>query len=266
MKPVLSFSFCLHFVLVLGFSLPLSGCVMPGDAGYMATETTAKELLIEQLANAVVAEANGGDVLNVAFVVTETVYNSELMAPYDVIQHSIFRDDQAYMLPFIVSPDGQPVTTFEGIVVTPHVSFAEAPPVDVLVIPSTGNSLDADLQNEAYINWIRETAEQAQYVITVCDGAFPLAQTGLLDGRMATTFPGDRDQFRDQFPEIDVRYDVNMVVDGKYITSVGGALSYEPAFYLVEKVYSREHALKTAGGLVWDWNLETLPHLIVEAP
>ena len=53
-----------------------------------------------------------------------------------------------------------------------------------------------------------------------------------------------------------------LCVDGKFITSVGGGLSYEPAFYLVEKLYSKEQALRTAGGLVWDWDLSKVPHLV----
>ena len=65
------------------------------------------------------------------------------------------------------------------------------------------------------------------------------------------------------FSEIDVRYDVNFVADGKFITSVGGALSYEPAFYLVEKIYGTSHADKIGEGLVWDWELQQVPHLVV---
>ncbi|MCG8607823.1 hypothetical protein MJD09_22915 [bacterium] len=64
------------------------------------------------------------------------------------------------------------------------------------------------------------------------------------------------------FPKVQVRDDANLVVDGKFITSVGGGLSYEPAFYLVEKIYGRDHAERTANGLVWDWNLNRVPHVI----
>ena len=45
--------------------------------------------------------------------------------------------------------------------------------------------------------------------------------------------------------------------------SAGGALSYEPAFYLVEKLYSRQHAERIGRGLVWEWSLSSVPHLIV---
>lgn len=209
-------------------------------------------------------EENGGRVRNVGFVALETVYNSELMAPYDVIQHTIFRDTMNYMLPFIVSPDGAPLVTFEGIGVDPHFSFETAPPIDILIIPSTANSMTADLENKVFMEWLVRAVEEAEFVITVCDGAFPLAATGVLDGRVATTFPGDRDRFAAMFSDVDVRYDVNFVRDGKYITSVGGALSYEPAFYLVEEIYSSESAQRIGEGLVWHWDKDMVPHLIVQ--
>lgn len=200
------------------------------------------------------------------FVVAHKVYNSELMAPYDVLQHTIFRDENDYIETAIVAEGGKPFLTFEGITVEPHYSFENAPKADILVIPSTEGSMDRDLENTAYMSWVKKAVAEAEWVITVCDGAFPLAATGALDGRVATTFPGDRQRFREMFPKIDVRDDVRMVVDGKYITSVGGGMSYEPAFWLVEELYGEDHVKKSARGLVWPWDRETLPHVIVKRP
>jgi len=200
-----------------------------------------------------------------AFVVVDGVYNSELMAPYDVLHHSIFRDSLDYIRPFVVSPDGEPVVTFEGLTVSAHYSFENAPRADILVIPSADGSMTTDLEDGRLINWIREAANAAEWVITVCDGAFPLAATGLLDGRTATTFPSDRKALAEMFPSVDVRVDARIVVDGKFITSVGGGMSYEPAFYLVERIYGPEHARLSAEGLVWPWDLNEVPHLFVDA-
>lgn len=207
--------------------------------------------------------AHPSGVLSAGFVVLESVYNSELMAPYDVLHHSMFRDSVHYVQPFVVSPDGLPITTFEGITIVPHYSFDNAPPADILVIPSTEGSMDADLANESFLRWLTAAVDQADYVVSVCDGAFPLAATGRLDGRQATTFPADRSRLADMFPAVTVRSDVNFVVDGKFITSVGGALSYEPAFFLVEALYGVEHARETAEGLVLSWDLEEVSHHIV---
>lgn len=203
-------------------------------------------------------------VLDAAFVCRDGVFNSELMAPYDVLQHSIYRDDRDYIRCFIVTPDGEPFTTFEGIRITPDYSFETAPGVDILVIPSTATSMTDDLHDEAYLDWVERTASKADWVITVCDGAFPLAATGLLDYRQATTFPGDRARMQEMFHKVDVRHDARLVVDGKFITSAGGAMSYEPAFYLVERLYGPGHAQRTAQGLVWPWSLEAVPHVVVE--
>jgi len=202
-------------------------------------------------------------ILSAGFVVTEEVFNSELMAPYDIFHHSVFRDESHYIEPFIVSESGKVITTFEGIALMPHYSFDNAPPIDILVIPSTNGSMSHDLENGRYMEWLRNAAENATYVLTLCDGAFPLAETGALDGLVATTFPGDRDRFAERYPKIDVKYDARFVHDGKFITSVGGGMSYEPALYLTELLYGRENAVETASGLVWDWNPEVVPHLKV---
>lgn len=261
---------CAGFMLGIFLLIDL-GCEAAHTAS-PATESPATEPILsasrqrvdQEMIKALEAERAGGEVLNVGFVVLEGVFNSELMAPYDVIQHTIFRDDKNYMQPFMVGPSLDPMITFEGIEVLPHFTFEDAPEIDILIIPSTENSMTSDLEDAVFMAWLNKAVAEADYVITVCDGAFPLAATGVLDGRIATTFPGDRDSFAAKFPEIDVRYDQNFVVDGKYITSVGGALSYEPAFYLVEYLYSKENADRIAQGLVWNWNLEQVPHLIVE--
>ncbi len=206
----------------------------------------------------------GARVRTAAFVVADGVYNSELMAPYDVLHHTVYRDELDYIAPFIVSRDGGPVTTFEGLSVGAHFSFADAPHADILVIPSTEGSLGRDLEDPAYMGYVTRAVADAEWVLTVCDGAFPLAATGVLDGRVATTFPGDREEFSQRFPSVDVRDDVRLVVDGKYLTSVGGGMSYEPAFWLVEHLWSAERVAGNAAGLVWPWDAAALPATIVE--
>lgn len=231
------------------------------DAGRADAGAPAADAIEARIAE---VDAAGGTVRRAAFVVTEGVFNSELMAPYDVLHHTRFRDSLDYVEPFVVSPDGGPVTTFEGLTVEAHYSYATAPPADILVIPSTEGSLERDLSDRAYLGYIARTAEAAEWVLTVCDGAFPLAATGALDGRVATTFPADRSALAERFPEVDVRDDVRLVVDGKYVTSVGGAMSYEPAFWLVEHLWGADRVAGNAEGLVWPWDLASLPHLVVE--
>jgi transcriptional regulator GlxA family with amidase domain len=210
--------------------------------------------------------AGQAGVLNAGFICTQGVFNTELTAPWDVLEHTRYRDSENYIRCYLITEDGGPLTTAEGLRIAADYSFAECPDLDIVLIPSSEGSMDADLQNEVFLSFLRERIEAASWVITLCDGAFPLAATGSLDHRIATTFPGDRDRFATMFPEIDVRYDVRYVVDGKFITSTGGAPSFEPAFYLIDVLYGREHALRTAQGLVFSWADVDIPHLIAPAP
>ena len=242
----------------------LAGCQPPPTSAPSGAQGTSP--LTDALEARIVAvEDAGGTVRRAAFVVTDGVYNSELMAPYDVLHHTLFRDSLDYVEPFVVSPDGGPVTTFEGLTVDAHYSYQTAPRAEILVIPSTEGSLGPDLEDDAYMGYVRRAVRDADWVLTVCDGAFPLAQTGALDGRVATTFPADRAALAERFPAVDVRNDVRLVVDGKYVTSVGGGMSYEPAFWLVERLWGAERVAGNARGLVWPWRLEDVPHLVTDS-
>ncbi|MEL6638295.1 MAG: glutamine amidotransferase, partial [Bacteroidota bacterium] len=57
--------------------------------------------------------------------------------------------------------------------------------------------------------------------------------------------------------------EVLFVHDGRFITSAGGAKSFEAALYLCEHLYGKTVAQQLAEGLVIDWDLTTVPHLIV---
>jgi transcriptional regulator GlxA family with amidase domain len=100
-------------------------------------------------------------------------------------------------------------------------------------------------------------------VTSHCDGAFVLAKAGLLDKVASTTFPSDIPKYKETFPHLDVREDVMFIHDGKYITSAGGARSFDGALYLCEHLYGKEIAQSLAGGLVIDWQLEQVKHDVI---
>lgn len=192
--------------------------------------------------------------LQVAFLVVNGVYNTELIAPYDVFQHTRNLDKgQPGMEVFTVSPDGQPIETAEGLVIQVDHSFADAPEIDILVVPSAEHSRDSDLDNEAMITWVRERGEQARTVMSLCWGAFVLAEAGLLDGTSCTTFPKDHASFETRFPAAQLHRAPSFVHDGRALTSQGGIKSFEAALYLVHALYGEKTAASVAGGLLIEW-------------
>ncbi|MDX1629995.1 MAG: DJ-1/PfpI family protein, partial [Fulvivirga sp.] len=192
-------------------------------------------------------------VMQVAFLIVDGVYNSELVAPMDILHHTVFHTDKG-MRVFTIAPDTLPVTSFEGLRIIPDYSFQsdQLPDIDILVVPSAEHSMDTDLENESMIDFVRKTGQSASYVMSLCDGAFVLAKAGLVDGKESTTFPSDIERYRKTFPHLDVHEGVSFVHDGKLITSVGGAKSYDPALYLSELFYGKKVAQGLARGLVID--------------
>ncbi len=235
--------------LSLGFLSLVMGCSSSDPAGELSGSTPTPP----------------GKILNVAFVVVDGVYNSELVAPMDIFHHTIFHTEPA-MAVFTVAPDSGIITSFEGLRILPDYTMNDPklPEIDILVVPSAENSMGSDLQNESLINFVQSKGNAADYVISLCDGAFVLAKAGLVEDHISTTFPSDVTTYRQQFPSLEVVENVSFVHDKNLITSAGGAKSYDPALYLCELLYGREVALGLAGGLVIDWDLENIDYLVAD--
>ena len=199
---------------------------------------------------------------NVAFLIMDGVYNTELTAPFDIFQHTQYRTGIKAMNTFTVANTLEPITTFEGILILPDYDYTadEIPKIDILVVPSAAHHLDTDLKDITMLNFVKRVDENALFMTSHCDGAFVLAKTGILDSVASTTFPTDIETYKDRFPHLTVKDSVLFVHDGKYITSAGGAKSFEAALYLCEILYGKEIAVSLAKGLVIDWDLDQVPH------
>ncbi|MDX1942425.1 MAG: DJ-1/PfpI family protein [Saprospiraceae bacterium] len=206
------------------------------------------------------------DRYHVAFLIMNGTYNTELTAPYDIFQHTIFRDSIKPMNVFLVANTHEPITTFEGIRLLPDYNYKtdSLPKIDILVVPSAEHHLDTDLKDTAMINFVKRINKEALFMTSHCDGAFVLAKAGVLDGVACTTFPSDIAKMREMFPQLTIHENVLFVHDGKYITSAGGAKSFEAALYLCEILYGKEVAKRLAQGLVIDWDVEKVPRLVLD--
>ena len=206
------------------------------------------------------------DRYNVAFLIMDGTFNTELTAPFDIFQHTKFRKNIKAMNTFTVANTLEPITTFEGMRLLPDFDYTkdDLPPIDILVIPSAEHHLDTDLKDTVMLDFVRKVDSTALFMTSHCDGAFVLAKADVLKGKSSTTFPSDIDTYKKMFPDLKVADSVLFVHDGKYITSAGGAKSFEAALYLCEHLYGKEVTDALAKGLVIDWNLKKIPHLIIK--
>jgi cyclohexyl-isocyanide hydratase len=86
----------------------------------------------------------------------------------------------------VIGGNKSPVRDVRGLVLTPQTTFAEAPQLDVLLVPG-GAGVNAAMEDAAVLSFVRRQAASAKIIFSVCTGAFILGAAGLLKGRRATT-------------------------------------------------------------------------------
>jgi hypothetical protein len=113
------------------------------------------------------------------------------------------------------------------------------------------------LDNPKVIKWVQERAAEAEYVMSVCNGAFYLGKAGLLDGKTATTFYGLIDELKQLAPKARVVTDQRFTDNGKIITTAGLSSGIDGALHLIEKIAGRGKAQEVALGMEYNWQPES---------
>lgn len=210
-------------------------------------------LAVALLASALPALAfgpKGGAEKNVAVLLFPGVQIIDYTGPWEVLGHTRVDGHKVFRI-YSVGETTSPIETAMGMTVIPSFDLARAPRPDVLVIP--GGNVDPQLSHEALIRWIQQSAKGAEVVLSVCNGAFFLAQAGLLDGLEATTFAGMIDDLKTAAPKTKVVRDKRFVDNGKIITSAGLSSGIDGALHVIEKLYGKGTAQIAAVGMEYDW-------------
>jgi transcriptional regulator GlxA family with amidase domain len=134
--------------------------------------------------------------------------------PYEVFGHAPWD-----LNIFTVAETADPVTTWMGMSVVPKYTFENAPKADILLVP--GGDIRQQIKNPKVIKWLQDRAGEADYVMSVCNGAFFLSKAGLLDGNTATTFYDMIDDLKKDAPKARIVRDQRFSDIGKIITTAG---------------------------------------------
>jgi transcriptional regulator GlxA family with amidase domain len=120
-------------------------------------------------------------------------------------------------------------------------------PFDSLFI---GAATQISSMSPAALDYIRQSAKSCRRVAAPCTGAFALAESGLLDGRRATTHWVFARELRDRFPALKVDEDKIFIIDGSIWTSAGMTATIDLALAMIEKDHGEELARAVARKLV----------------
>jgi len=137
-----------------------------------------------------------------------------------------------------------PLLTGQSLYLTPTHTFDDCEQLDVLVVPGT-QTLDAILGDNDYRAFIQKQAAGAQWVTSVCTGAWLLAKAGLLDGYRATTHCLTVTDFTNTFPNVIVANGYPRFVQcGNRFTTGGVSSSLDGALKLVEIITGEAQVAK----------------------
>jgi transcriptional regulator GlxA family with amidase domain len=149
----------------------------------------------------------------------------------------------------VVAQGGEGVTASAGVTLAAAPLTKPGEALDTLVVAG-GEGAEAAAENPVLVEWVRERAARARRTVSICTGAFLLAEAGVLDGRRATSHWKYCARLAERFPAVHVEPDPIFVCDGPIWTSAGVTAGIDMTLALVEQDLGRSVALAVARYLV----------------
>ena len=184
--------------------------------------------------------------MNVTVILFDGFETLDVFGPVEMLGASGKFDMRFFSL------EGGIMRSYQGVpVATEALDGADAP--EVLLVPG-GMGVYAMLENETFVARLRELADQAKFVLSVCNGAFLYARAGVLDGHRATTYKARMDKAEELFPGVRWERNARWTVDGNLYVSSGVSAGTDMALGFIADVCGRETAEQTARYAEYTWN------------
>jgi transcriptional regulator GlxA family with amidase domain len=150
-----------------------------------------------------------------------------------------------------VAEHDRPIVCAKGLRVLADHTFADAPPLDILLIPG-GRGSRVERENPAMLEYVRAVAPGCDWVTSVCTGSFVLEAAGPARGKRVTTHWAAIEELRGLAPGLTVLESVRWVVDGNLVTSAGVSAGIDMALWVLGQATSVEHARTTQRFMEYD--------------
>lgn len=224
---------------------------------------TKLTVLFLALAFATPALASDGHTRNVAIVLYDGVEVLDFAGPAEVFAAAAnfgrSGGKPAFNV-YTVAISRDPIVSQGFLDVTPDFAIEGAPKPDIIVIP--GGSSGNLTRNEKFMAWLAAAAPESEVTLTVCTGAFVLADAGLLDDRDATTWYRAVENLRASAPKARVHAGRRFVDSGNVITTAGVSAGIDGSLHTVARLLGRRVADRTAEYMEYHWTPE--PYLAME--
>lgn len=189
--------------------------------------------------------------LNVGIYIYDNAEVLDFSGPFEVFTTATRVAKTPHFNTFLVSESGGTVTARAGYQVLANYGFANHPPIDVLIV--VGGVHTEEMTKPNVLAWVKQQAQSAQLVASVCTGAFILGAAGVLTEQNATTHWDDIADLRTQFPALNVIENKRWVDEGRLITSGGISAGIDMSLHIVGRLTELALAEKTARQMEFDW-------------
>lgn len=171
--------------------------------------------------------------MKIGFLIFENVTQLDFTAPFEVFA----RMPKSEVL--LISKDMNPVKSDKGLLFSPSHTFENCPQLDLICVPG-GGGISEVIEDEKSLNFLKQQAQNAQYITSVCTGAIVLAVSGLLDGYKATTHWLSIDLLR-KFSTIEV-IEERVVKDRNRFSGGGVTAGIDFALTIASEIYGENTA------------------------
>lgn len=196
--------------------------------------------------------------LNVSILALRNAMASTVTVPLDFLQQAgliwnYLRGESAnepFFKAKLVTPDGQPVRCLGQVMLVPHGAVHDNDTPDLIVIGSVFDIDKVRRHNAPVLEWLKTHYARGAALASICTGAFLLGETGLLDGKAATTHWGYAREFARRYPKVRLQPDRLVTDEARLICSGGVSAGIDLCLYLVEKYGGREMAVQVSKAVV----------------
>jgi len=209
--------------------------------------------------------------LKISIVALPDVTLSTLSGLYDVF--AMFESVVAESPPFdveIVASAHQLVSTASGLPLNAHKTIKEVSHSDIVIVPSLLLS-NGKWQTGRYpqlVDWLKSMYEQGATLCSACSGVLVLADIGLLDGEEATLHWAYERTFKENFPNIQLRLERVLIVNGpdqRFVMSGASASWHDLALYLVARYAGPSAAQSIAKFFLLQWHSDgQAPYIVFQ--
>ncbi len=146
---------------------------------------------------------------------------------------------------------GRRVQSLCSLGLTAEYSLDDIKHTDIIVVPAPGwDVLDRLAKHSPLAAWLRKWHARGAYIAGICTGVALVAESGLLDGRRATTHWGLAPELARRYPKVKWQPEQFVTEDERLFCSGGIYASIDLSLYLVEKFCGHEVALQCAKSLL----------------